>query len=503
MDGRSANLDSSVKKGTTVSSGDFVNLTAAHLNTDAEAKTVSVGAIGGGEATADAYSNGTLNSHIDGTVKANTFENIALADERALTHGTGYVIALGGLKVNTVAETSPTVSATLGDGATVNATGNAYNMSITEDNAAPHAEAIGIIPLTSPDEARTITRPRRWRLGQGATLTAGGTNVIEPFHNQNVVQLSFAATDVGPHAVSTLGSQPPKITSPNTVTVPAGTSDVLTVAATDPQNDPLTYFIVPSGNASVFAINKTSGELSFLTPPTPESTYVVVVAADNGQGGVDSQTITVNVAEALTLLPGAQREADGAIGGTVTLAQVEAMGKVAEGIWDSTGLSQAQISAIDHIAYQVAPLSNGALGLEAGESITISPDAAQYGWYVDATPTSNAEYTSVTATSFVAPTGSDAAGGVDLLTALLHEQGHVLGLDHVSNPNDLMYANIQEGERRLPSANEAAGLVPRTSPGSTDYLTPAETGDPDSLGSRGANYNRVVADNNIGHLVRQ
>ena len=177
----------------------------------------------------------------------------------------------------------------------------------------------------------------------------------------------------------------------------------------------------------------------------------------------------------------------------MTLAQVEAMAKVAERIWESTGLTPGQISALDNIAYQVAPLANGAVGLEAGESVTISPDAAEYGWFVNATPTSNEEYTALTATSFVAQTG-DAACGVDLLTALLHEQGHVLGLEHVSNQSDVMYATIKEGERRLPSANEAAGSIPATNNITTDFLTPAETGDPDSLGSRGANYNRVVAD---------
>ena len=169
------------------------------------------------------------------------------------------------------------------------------------------------------------------------------------------------------------------------------------------------------------------------------------------------------------------------------------MAKVAERFWESTGLTPRQIAALDNIVYQVAPLAGGAVGTEGGGSVTISPDAAQYGWFVDATPTTNEEYSAVSATSFVARTG-DAAGGVDLLTTLLHEQGHVLGLGHLLNSNDVMSATIKEGVRRLPSANEAAGSVPATNPATTDYLTPEETGDPDSLGSRGANYNRVVAD---------
>ncbi len=162
-------LDSSVKAGTTVSTtANFVNLTLAYLNTDAEAISTAVGLIGGGEAEANAYSNGTLTSHIDGTVDASNFENMAVGYERAYTNGVGYVIALGGLMVGTIAETSPTVAATLGNGATVTATGNAYNMSITEDNADPHAKAIGIpmggLDYSHDQPTQTVELGKRRRL---------------------------------------------------------------------------------------------------------------------------------------------------------------------------------------------------------------------------------------------------------------------------------------------------------------------------------------------------
>ena len=223
--------------------------------------------------------------------------------KRAYTNGVGYLIALGGLKVSTTAETSPTVSATLGAGAAVTALGNAYNMSITEDNADPHAKAIGI-PIGAPDSS-TDQPTQTVELGAGATLTAQGTNVIEPYHNQHIVPTTFTVTNLGPNAVSSLGNKPPTITSPNTATVAVGSTDVLTVMATDPQNYPLTYAIMPSGNPSLFKIGATTGKLSFLTPPTASGSYVVVVVADDGKGGVDSQTITVTVSSPLTLVAGA------------------------------------------------------------------------------------------------------------------------------------------------------------------------------------------------------
>ena len=58
------------------------------------------------------------------------------------------------------------------------------------------------------------------------------------------------------------------------------------------------------------------------------------------------------------------------------------MAQVADQIWIATGLTPNQISALDNIVYQVAPIAGGAVSVEMGESVTISPDANQYGWFV-------------------------------------------------------------------------------------------------------------------------
>ena len=142
--------------------------------------------------------------------------------------------------------------------------------------------------------------------------------------------------------------------------------------------------------------------------------------------------------------------------GTVTLAQVEAMARVAEQIWAATGLSAAQMAALDRLTYQIATLAGGAVASQSGGTITLSPDANQFGWFVDATPTSNEEYSAAAATRYVAAAG-DAAGGVDLLTALLHEQGHLLGLDHVDSADDLMNRLRHRGRAPAPLGARGRG----------------------------------------------
>ena len=126
-------------------------------------------------------------------------------------------------------------------------------------------------------------------------------------------------------------------------------------------------------------------------------------------------------------------------------------------------------------------------GQPLSATITLSPDAAGQGWYVDpSSPTASAFSQSLGDTVYSAAPGSAAYGHYDLLTALEHELGHILAfnpfnpgyeshiqyengaeyfvapgvsaeviaggvLDPNVDPADVMAANLAPGVRKLPA----------------------------------------------------
>ncbi len=125
--------------------------------------------------------------------------------------------------------------------------------------------------------------------------------------------------------------------------------------------------------------------------------------------------------------------------------------------WQSLFAGNEQI--LKSITVNIADLPGGAVGETTGTSITLDTNAAGYGWYIDPNPAANTDFLPTANTSvWMAKAGSAAAGKMDMLSVLLHEYGHALGLDHSVNPNDFMAPDLQPGERRLPSASELAQL---------------------------------------------
>jgi large repetitive protein len=124
----------------------------------------------------------------------------------------------------------------------------------------------------------------------------------------------------------------------------------------------------------------------------------------------------------------------------------------------------------------------GANGLPIQATILIDDDANGVGWFIDTTPGDSSEFTG-TDTYLQATPNSTASGKYDLLTTILHEMGHTLGiingysefdkyikgrkfttdtftaqltpdgshLDTTFHPYDLMNTSLKPGVRKLPS----------------------------------------------------
>ena len=105
----------------------------------------------------------------------------------------------------------------------------------------------------------------------------------------------------------------------------------------------------------------------------------------------------------------------------------------------------------------IADLTDGALGQTTGTTITLDDNAAGHGWFIDSTPWSNDEFLPThNPNEWIAKEGSDAAGKMDMLSVLLHEYGHVLGINHSANGHDLMATTLTPGMRRMPTTDELA-----------------------------------------------
>jgi hypothetical protein len=89
-------------------------------------------------------------------------------------------------------------------------------------------------------------------------------------------------------------------------------------------------------------------------------------------------------------------------------------------------------------------------------------NAGGFGWFIDLTPADDSEFAfAADAAHGTAPAGSPAYGQMDLLTVVMHELGHVLGLADLVGAeyaDDLMAETLVPGARRLPAAAQTPVL---------------------------------------------
>ena len=173
--------------------------------------------------------------------------------------------------------------------------------------------------------------------------------------------------------------------------------------------------------------------------------------------------------------------------------------------WSVTGLTARQIATLGDLKFDVANLEGSYLGEADGNHILVDRAAQDKGWFIDSTPQDDSEFDNASGTRRYTDPMSAPAGHVDLLTALMHEMGHKLGLDDSYAEKDrdnLMYGYLTVGERRLPAQGQAANATASQKVAAHFLALPPDlipAGD--GFNSRGQRP-RIAAQNNISDPVR-
>src|SRR5262249_35897449 len=122
----------------------------------------------------------------------------------------------------------------------------------------------------------------------------------------------------------------------------------------------------------------------------------------------------------------------------VTSQQVDVLLAEALRRWQAAGVDTSALGRID---IRIADLGGTTLGLASGHTIWLDDNAAGWGWFVDATPRDDSEFST--------PGNQGEQGRMDLLTVLTHEVGHLLGRGH--EEEGVMAATLSPGTRQMPA----------------------------------------------------
>jgi hypothetical protein len=152
--------------------------------------------------------------------------------------------------------------------------------------------------------------------------------------------------------------------------------------------------------------------------------------------------------------------------GLLSLSELNEFAQAAITRWSATGLTAEQLAFIQSVTFEVADMPGLYLGAAVPGHVTIDNDAAGNDWFIDSTPLDDSEFNNAQSLTrlYTDPTGAP-AGKYDLLTTVMHELGHQLGLPDyysIEERENLMYGYLTFGERRLPAAGQADGLTPGT-----------------------------------------
>ena len=178
---------------------------------------------------------------------------------------------------------------------------------------------------------------------------------------------------------------------------------------------------------------------------------ITVTLSDNGpaDGAINADAIRIQRVGPLMAAAGVSSTA----APSITQSDLDSVVDAALSYWETAGLSDAQLELLGSVNFVLTDLPDAMLGGASGTTVLIDVNAAGYGWFVDGTPLDSSEFTLLDG-SLLAGSGSDAFGQMDLLTVVMHELGHTVGLEDLDSDGTLMSESLDVSERRLPSADD-------------------------------------------------
>ena len=167
-------------------------------------------------------------------------------------------------------------------------------------------------------------------------------------------------------------------------------------------------------------------------------------------GRVHVEDLRRETGEVIVLISAPLRASEAGAGAAATLneAQLGPIVEAATQYWLNTPLTAAQQMALANVDISVGSLDGLLLGTGSSRSVVIDDDAAGHGWYVDPTPFDQ--------------TDDNIGDRMDLLSAVTHELGHVIGHRDTYDANrsdDMMYGFLNAGESKLAGPAESLDMV--------------------------------------------
>ena len=232
------------------------------------------------------------------------------------------------------------------------------------------------------------------------------------------------------------------------------TNATVRITLSSPSTTPVTVKLATiNGTATSGAdYGAVAGATITFDPGVTSKSYTLGIYGDNLQEGDEQSTVQLSNPTNAAIADGtgvvtiidddAAKLLAATSGGSTAVLSCDALAPIVdEAIARWEALLGARSILLRRVSVRIADLPGLALGEALGtHTILLDTSAAGNGWFIDPTPADDSEFTAGTIPA-----------GMDLLTVVMHEFGHVLGLTDLASGTDVtdvMYETLSAGTRR-------------------------------------------------------